>query len=230
MAQRRSRFVPEDLPAPLPEETGPLEAARVVEEVRATPVVEEISGEAGVSAWIRRSAAGDRQAFELLLKTYQSMVLRVARSLVGNPTDAEDVAQEAFVRFYRSLARLDAGRDPVGWIYRLTVNASWDLLERRRKDRRLAEDFGRESMSEGRFTRGTVEEADLPELLRRSLQVLPPRVRAVFVLREVEGLEVVDIARTLRITRITVRRHLSRARQKLHEHLAHSHPELIDRQ
>jgi len=185
-------------------------------------------GEGGETArCIRLARQGDRAAFADLVIRYEATVLRIARTLVGNRTDAEDVAQEVFLRLYRHLNRLDPERDPIGWVYRLTVHASWGYLKSRRREKRLQEGLrGAADPAETRAHDG-VEAAEVRQILNRSLQILPPRVRAVFVLVEVEGLEVAEVAKVLRITRITVRRHLSRGREALRRHLRYWHPELI---
>jgi RNA polymerase sigma-70 factor (ECF subfamily) len=185
-------------------------------------------GEGGETArCIRLARQGDRGAFADLVIRYEATVLRIACTLVGNRTDAEDVAQEVFLRLYHQLNRLDPERDPIGWVYRLTIHASWNHLESRRREKRLQEGLrGAADPAETRPHDG-VESAEVRQILNRSLQILPPRVRAVFVLVEVEGLEVAEVAKLLRITRITVRRHLSRGREALRRHLRFWHPELL---
>ena len=178
---------------------------------------------------IRRCQAGDLEAFEDLVRAYQPAVLRVARSLVGNPADAEDAAQETFLRLYRGLAKLDPDRDPIGWIYRLTVHASWDLLNRRQRSRALEDSVRLRPVEKPADPAAGAVATELRGILRASLRVLSPRARAVFVLHEVEDLEVAKVARVLRITRITVRRHLMRARTALRRYFEANHPELLDR-
>jgi len=176
---------------------------------------------------VRLAREGDAAAFEALVRRHEVMVLRTARALVGSRSDAEDVAQEAFLRFYRHLGKVDTGRDPAGWLYRLTVNCSWDLLGRRRRETLIRETVPAKIQPPPQLARDAAESSEVREILSRSLQILPPRARAVFVLCEIEGLEVARAARVLRITRITVRRHLSRARDSLRQHLQAIYPELM---
>jgi RNA polymerase sigma-70 factor (ECF subfamily) len=227
------RFANPD-PPPLPAHIPDPEPAQPPEEtVRQSP--EPHAAVAGASeaiaACIRRVQAGDREAFEPLARAYQATALRVARALVGDPADAEDAVQEALLRLFRSIHRLDPQRDPLGWIYRLTVHACWDLLGRRGKQSRVVEELrNQDPPATWGPVGGPAVEIDAGrkrEALRAALQVLPPRVRAAFVLHEVEELPVIEVARALRVTRITVRRHLMIGRRRLRAHLQMHNPELL---
>jgi RNA polymerase sigma-70 factor (ECF subfamily) len=174
-------------------------------------------------ALVSRAIDGDQRAFESLLKRHESRVLRVLRLLGVHPDDRDDVAQEVFVRVFRYLPSYRPGRPFAGWVYRISVNAVHD--HRARTRRRLRDEApwpqGLEETSRPGETRQTPENHAI--LLRRRLEaaldVLSERERAVFVLREMEGLSSADVARSLGITQITVRRHLSRARRALQRKL-----------
>jgi len=209
---------------------SPARASRNKEQLRSAPPQTHGSRTPGeIARHIQLAQEGDREAFSVLVDQYEGMVLRAATVLVGNASDAEDVAQEAFLKLYRHLARLDPGRDPSGWIYRITVRCSWDFLNRRRRQWRVQDELRREA-EPGRAAPSPLRSAEADEvraILLESLQHLPPRARAVFTLKEVEGLEVPEIATILRMARVTVRRHLSRARARLRKHLEGTHPELL---
>jgi RNA polymerase sigma-70 factor (ECF subfamily) len=167
---------------------------------------------------VEAARRGEPRAFERLLERHESRVLRVL-SLLGVPRDdREDVAQEVFVRVFRHLDRFRAGQPFSGWIYRITVNASHD---HRRTLRRRRETGGREGVPErADDAPGPAERLDLDDRRRRlevALTALSERERAVFVLCEMEDLPTRDVARTLAISAITVRRHLGRARRRLQE-------------
>jgi RNA polymerase sigma-70 factor (ECF subfamily) len=165
---------------------------------------------------------GDARAFETLLHRHETRVLRVLRLLGVGIDDREDVAQEVFVRVFRHLRGFRHGNSFGGWLYRIAVNAAHDY----KKQMRLR--AGRESPLSpaqeepaGSADRSG-EAARILESRRRleaALSALSERERAVFVLMELEGLETVAVAKSLGITRITVRRHLSRARSRLERHL-----------
>jgi len=161
---------------------------------------------------------GNQRAFEALLRRHESRVLRVLRLLGVPPEDREDVAQEVFVRVFRFLRGFKSGNPFAGWVYRIAVNAVHDYrgrLGRRRRDEAewipgLEDVAADPSRPERRDL-----DMDLRRRLEFALNVLSERERAVFVLREMEGLSTREVARLLGITGVTVRRHLGRARRSL---------------
>lgn len=169
------------------------------------------SDEALVSA----ALGGEVRAFETLLDRHQERVLRVLRLLGVAPQDRDDVAQEVFIRVFRHLGSFRSGHPFAGWLYRVTVNAAHD---HRRRARRRASDEAEwagpveEAPDDRPGPAELLAEEELRRLLDRALAGLTERERAVFVLREVEGLETRRVARILGVTAITVRRHLGRAR------------------
>jgi RNA polymerase sigma-70 factor (ECF subfamily) len=169
-------------------------------------------------ALVARARDGDVRALEALLDRHQGPVLRVLR-LLGLPAqDREDVAQEVLVRIFRHLGSFKTGRSFSGWVYRITVNAAHDyrhrLLRRSRGETPWTGDI------DGDEGPGPERGLELRQALESALEVLSERERAVFVLREMEGLETREVARALGITSITVRRHLGRARNRLQEALS----------
>ncbi len=161
---------------------------------------------------------GNVRAFEALLDRHQGRVLRVLR-LMGVPSrDREDVAQEVFIRVFRHLDGFRAGNPFAGWIYRVTVNSPYAYHLRTGRRARDEGPWAEESAQRAAHAApGPDREADgrgLRERLEAALGQLSERERAVFVLRELEELETPDVAKALGITRITVRRHLGRARER----------------
>ena len=172
-----------------------------------------------LAALVGRARAGDERAMEEIIRAFEARVLRLARHMLGDWAEAEDVAQEVFLQAFRRLDRLDPARNPAGWIVRVTVHACWDRLrERGRRSEATLAPAELESTLQGPYA--AAEQSQQREFLRRSLLLLTPRERAVFILHDVDGEEVAAIAGALRIHRITVRRHLSRARERLRAHLA----------
>lgn len=169
--------------------------------------------------------AGDARALDALLTRHEGKVLRVLRLLGVPGQDREDVAQEVFLRVFRHLGGFRRGHSFGGWLYRVTVNAAHDY--RLRSGRRVREEAPwDEAPSEPASGTAAPDAGDERRVLRarleRGLEALSGRERAVFVLREVEGLETADVARALGITSITVRRHLGRARDRLRRFLQES--------
>jgi RNA polymerase sigma-70 factor (ECF subfamily) len=173
---------------------------------------------------VRGALAQDERCFELLLRRHEGAVVRVLRLLGVPARDREDVAQEVFLRVFRYLGRFRPGRPFSGWIYRITVNAAHDYRSRVGRRR---EEYGWQAGAGAAAVAPADPPApgsdrDLRRLLETALTILTERERAVFVLREMEGLSTADVARSLGITRITVRRHLGRARHALQAFLSRS--------
>ncbi len=179
--------------------------------------------DAADDALVEASRGGDVRALETLLLRHESKVLRVLRLLGVPQRDREDVAQEVFLRVFRHLDGFKPGHPFAGWLYRVTVNAAHDY---RGHAVRLASEeapWGEEAERAphgGRAPDLAAEDLDLRRRLETALGALSERERAVFVLREMEGLETLEIARALGITRITVRRHLSLAKARLRRSLS----------
>ena len=175
---------------------------------------------------VRRAQKGDKAAFELLVERHQHRVFAVARGIVKRQEDAEDVAQQVFVKAYFSLKRFDQRAAFSTWLYKITVNECWDLL-RKRKARPLVyeSDFNDEQSSQfsaiERESAGgpdTSERLAMRQRLHNMLEQLEPRDRSMLVLKEVEGFSVEEIAELLGLNANTVKVRLFRARRKIVEY------------
>ena len=174
---------------------------------------------------IAAAVGGSDDAFDRLLRRHESAVLRLVRLLGVAPADRDDVAQEILVRVFRHLGTFKPGRSFRGWLYRIAVNAVHDHRYRlgRRARRESPWDAGLHDVPDAAQAPGEHAIArDRRRLLEEALVGLSERERAVFVLVELEGLERREAARTLGITAVTVRRHLSRANASLRKILAES--------
>ncbi len=172
------------------------------------------------AALIHQARTGDREAFRGLVERHQDRVFGLAVTMLGNRTEAEDVAQEVFLKAYRNLAAFRGDARFGTWLYRVTVNGCWDVLRRRRRVRQgLAEaaqqppspsplpPMGGEDQGEG---------VDV-ERVRAALARLEPDDRAVLRLREIDGLPYEDMATTLGVTVEAVKSRLFRARERFRE-------------
>jgi RNA polymerase sigma-70 factor (ECF subfamily) len=169
---------------------------------------------------VEAARRGEVRAFEDLLARHEGRVLRVLR-LMGVPAqDREDVAQEVLLRVFRHLDRFQSGRPFRSWIYRISVNAAHDYRSRCRRDAyETPLDSVDDPRDRGADPATAAERGDLRDRLLRHMGRLSDRERAVFVLVEIEGIDTREVARSLGIARVTVRRHLGRARRHLGEAL-----------
>ena len=159
-------------------------------------------------------AANSGQTFEGLVAAHERMVLRVAYRLLGRLEDAQDAAQEVFLRVFRNLDRI--GADPKSWLYRVTVNVCNDHHRRRKTALEL---------DSHRHPAIDIDPAPDPEramaleerkrLVTEGLETLPGRERAAVVLRDIEGLSTAEVAGILGVEEVTVRSQVFSARLKL---------------
>jgi RNA polymerase sigma-70 factor (ECF subfamily) len=185
----------------------------------AAPSGKDPSDDALVSA----ARDGNVRAFEALLLRHESRVLRVLRLMGVHTQDREDVAQEVFLRVFRHLDGYKPGRDFGGWLYRVSVNAAYDYRLRKGKAARDEAPWTDDvASSSGAAVPAEAEGTALRARLEAALDTLSDRERAVFVLKELEGLETSEVAKTLGITTVTVRRHLALAKARLQRELAGS--------
>ncbi len=173
--------------------------------------------------------AGDREEFARLVDEYSTRIYRVVLKILNDPLDAEDVLQETFIKAFRSLPMFEGRSSLSTWLYRIAVNEAL-MTVRKRKDVAVSIDEERESGDE---QSEPVEIADwccLPEsdllnaesrqFLDRAMQSLTPALRAVFLLRDIEGLSVKETADALDLSEAAVKTRLLRARLKLREELS----------
>jgi len=151
-------------------------------------------------------AAGAPEAFRELLARYRRSALTLAYQMLGNAEDAEDVAQEAFVRVFQAIPRFRQEAAFPTWLYRIVTNL---CLGRRRKQRPLV---ALETLREPTGPDSPSQQVAEGLLARQVLTALPPHLRAVLLLREQEGLSYRDIAGALGVPVGTVRSRLSKAR------------------
>jgi len=169
---------------------------------------------------VARAAAGDASAFHALVERHRAMVYRVAYQFAGNHHDAEDIAQDVFLKVYRSLGRFRYDAQLTSWLYRIVMNACIDHRRRQApagwapftEDAELKmlntpeEGPGPEEMTYG---------TQLGEVLQAEIDRLPPGQRLVFTMRHHEGLKLSEIADALGLAEGTVKRQLHAAVHRL---------------
>ena len=159
-------------------------------------------------------AACGRGAFEQIMAQSERRVLRVALRLLNNPQDAQDAAQEAFLRLYKHLGRLDRDRCE-RWLIRVTVNICRDML--RGRSRAVALEEAADPAAPQPDAQRGMERAEQREMVRRALSRLGEKERTALVLRDVEGLSTREVAQMLGTAEVTVRSQICSARLKLRE-------------
>jgi RNA polymerase sigma-70 factor (ECF subfamily) len=180
-----------------------------------------------------RVRGGDRDAFEELVLRKRDRAFRLARRVVGHDEDARDVVQMAFLRVWRKIRRFRGGADFDPWFHRIVVNLAIDFVRRESARRRGRAAWageagsGRGPASGSREVPGQMRAEEVSRIFDELAAVLPPRQRAIFALREIEGMSNDDVAALLRIRSSTVRNHLFQARRALQRALRARYPEYL---
>jgi RNA polymerase sigma-70 factor (ECF subfamily) len=166
--------------------------------------------------------AGDVDAFGALVRRYQARMVGLARTLTGVPEDAEDLAQEVFVRVFRSLGAFRGDSVFRTWLYRVAINVSRTHRSRRLRERAVWQDSGEDDETSLDPPDRMDVEADLiaRDAIGHALDRLPEALRTAVTLRDVHGLDYRDIAEATGVPIGTVESRIFRARQRLRAWLA----------
>lgn len=172
------------------------------------------------------TAAGDEMAFEQIYRAHARKVYSLCLRLLRNPTEAEDVTQDVFVRLYRKIGTFQGDAALSTWLYRLTVNTV--LMHVRRQQRKQKEqpmdDDSLQHLAEGRPLKRRAEVSLIDRIdLERAIRRLPTGYRLVLVLHDVEGYEHEEIAQMLGIREGTSKSQLHKARLKMRKLLRAKH-------
>lgn len=164
---------------------------------------------------IERAGEGDQAAFGALVERYQNAVYNLAYRMLGSPEEAEDAAQEIFVRIYRQLARYDPGRKFSTWVLTIATNYCIDQLRRRRMQFVPLENIIPWARARETGPEGEALDREARDEVQRLLRDLPEKYRAVLVLRYWQDLSCAEIADVLKLPEGTVKTQLHRARKAL---------------
>ena len=178
---------------------------------------------------VARAKEGDASAFEQLVKQYDRQIFRIAQHITQNREDAEDIVQDAFLKAYQKLEQFQGNSKFYTWLVRIAVNESLMRLRKRRAGKMVSIDEDIET-EEGSIPRDLADwspnpeqmygQSELGDILRKTIQGLPPGFRTVFVLRDVENLSTEETAETLGLSVPAVKSRLLRARLQLRERLS----------
>lgn len=152
---------------------------------------------------------GDKTAFEALVIGHERLVLRTAWRLLGHREDAQDAAQEVFLRLYKNIRKLRDDTLLEAWLYRVTLNVCQDLRRKRSSTKQLVDGGQAATPEHG------IQLEQQTQAMTALIAELPDKERAALVLREIEGLSTREVAGILGSSEVTVRTQVSSARSKL---------------
>jgi RNA polymerase sigma-70 factor (ECF subfamily) len=180
-------------------------------------------------ALVERVRGGDISAYDTLVRKYERQVFRIAQHITQNREDAEDVMQDAFLKAYEKLDQFQGNSKFYTWLVRIAVNESLMRLRKRRTGKMVSIDEDLET-DEGTVPRDLADwapdpeqnysQAELGQILEKTIKGLPPGFKVVFELRDVQGLSTEDTAEALGLSVPAVKSRLLRARLQLRERLS----------
>ena len=195
------------------------------------PTIQSIAGQDEQHpdvALVARVRRGDLAAYDTLVRKYERQIFRIAQHITQNREDAEDVMQDAFLKAYEKLDQFQGNSKFYTWLVRIAVNESLMRLRKRRTgkmysiDEELKTDEGsvpRDFADWAPNPEQNYNQAELAEILRKTIQGLPHGFRVVFVLRDVDGLSTEETAEALGLSVPAVKSRLLRARLQLRDRL-----------
>jgi len=183
---------------------------------------------------VKRAQKGDRLAFGELVELYKDKLYNLGYRMMGNPQEAEDVAQEAFLRAFKNLSKYDPKHKFSTWIYRIATNLCIDRMRKKKADYSLdAEIDGIEGgdmytrlASSERTPEEEVVRAETHGEVQRAIEALPDNYRAAVILKYMHDMSLQEIADILEVPVSTVKTRIHRGREALRNLLSPSRMEV----
>lgn len=180
---------------------------------------------------VERMKCGDEDAFEKIMKRYQPRIYRLAYRLTGSEADAEDVTQNVFLILYNKIASFKGESALFSWVYKITLNASWEILRNRKKENHVSiEQYLPKFKEDARHIKPILDLSNSPDeittrneaqsLVRKAIDGLATEYKTVLILRDIEGLPNKETAEILDLTVPAVKSRLHRARRYIRKRLS----------
>lgn len=177
---------------------------------------------------VKRVQRGDKSAFDLLVRKYQHKVVKLVLRYVRNPAEAEDIAQEAFIKAYRALPQFRGDSAFYTWMYRIAINTAKNSLASRDRSP-IAYELDLTDPEESHSVQTKLQDPDTPEgmalteeirgIVNSAIEGLPEELKTAIVLRELDGLSYEEIAAAMECPVGTVRSRIFRAREAIDKRL-----------
>jgi len=177
---------------------------------------------------IRKIKAGDERLFSGLVRLYHNQVAALAYKMVGDYDEAADITQNVFVKTSRNIWRYDENKKFYTWLYRITVNASIDYMRKHNRHHHESIENVREKPDENSDTpEMSYQRGQLRQYIDEAANTLNDKQRSAFMLRDVDGCHINDVANIMNMPEATVRWYLHRARAKIKKELLKKCPQLL---
>lgn len=182
-----------------------------------------------VKSRIKQVRKGDQNAFGEIVELYKDKVFQLCYRMLGNTHEAEDIAQDAFIRAYINIDRYNIDRKFSTWLYRIATNLCIDRIRKKKPDYYLdAEVAGTDGLTlysqiavDGPEPDEEISKIELQDIIQKEILKLPDKYRAVIVLKYIEELSLVEISKILDLPIGTVKTRIHRGREALRKQLRH---------
>ncbi len=176
---------------------------------------------------IDKAQKGDMFAFRALVDLYKEQAVRIAYSITGNLADAQDIAQDAFIRVYRNIGAFNFNSQFSTWLYRIVVNLCRDFLRKRNRSKLVLDDKDQPQSAEERFKDEKNQDParnlltkELKAKIDNAMRLLPEKQQIVFSLKYKKDMKIREIAQVMGVSESTVKMHLFRAMDKMQKKLS----------
>lgn len=185
--------------------------------------------EARARELIEQIQQGNAQAFAELVERYNRQVAALAYKMVANYDEAADITQIVFVKMYDNVWRYDDSKKFYSWLYRITVNAAIDYMRKHKRHRHESlEDFHETTEASSTSPEAAYRRQQISHFVEEATRSLSDKQRSAFVLRDIEGCDIDEVADSMNVSEATVRWYLHRARTKIRKELRRQCPQVLN--
>jgi len=177
---------------------------------------------------IRRIKNGDKEAFSGLVRLYKNQVASLAYKVAGDYDEAADITQDVFIKVSKNIWRYNEDKKFYTWLYRITTNASIDYIRKHHRHQHESIENIREKADDNLVTPDvSYQRNQIFEYISEAADSLNEKQKSTFVLRDMKGCNINDVAGIMNIPKATVRWYLHRARTKIKKELLKKCPQLL---
>lgn len=184
--------------------------------------------EQNVKKLIREIKRGNKLAFTELVKQYRNQVASIAFKMVNDYDEAADITQIVFVKMSNNIWRYDESKKFYTWLYRITINAAIDYIRKHKRHRHEPLENIHETMENSKLNPElSLRRQQINGYIKQATESLNDKQRSAFILRDMEGCKIDDVANIMNMPEATVRWYLHRARNKIRKELSRKCPQLL---